>query len=79
MIKSRIISIKSSENEKIIVSIIMTKIIIKTGIIRIIMIIMMIIRIKTSHRIKIELKAIHVSLKGKNLQQAIFYWDAKVT
>ena len=54
MIKTRIMKIKSIENEEIMMVITMTKMIIKTIIMKItIIIIMMVIRIKIGNRIKI--------------------------
>ena len=51
MIETRIIKVKSIENEKIILA--MTKIIIKTVIMKIIIIIMKTVRIKIGNRLKI--------------------------
>ena len=53
MIKTRIIKVKSIENEKIIIAITMAKIIITTVIMKIIIITMMTVRRKTHNRIKI--------------------------
>ena len=53
MIKTRIIKIKSIENEEIIMAMTMTKIIITTAIMKIIIIIMMIMRIKIGNGIKL--------------------------
>ena len=54
MIKTRMIQVKSIENEEIIImAITMTKIIITTGIMAAIIIIMMIMRIEIGNRIKI--------------------------
>ena len=53
MIKTRIMKIKSIENEEIMMVITMTKMIIKTIIMTITIIIMMVIRIKIGNRIKI--------------------------
>ena len=52
MIKTRLIKVKSIENEEIIMAMTMTKIIMTTVIMKIIMIIMMIMRIKISNKIK---------------------------
>ena len=56
MIKTRIIKVKSIENEEIIMAMTITKIIIATVIMKIIVIIMMVIRIKIrNHKnVKIE-------------------------
>ena len=53
MIKTRIIKIKSTENEEIIIAIAMTKIIITTVIVKIMTIIMKTMRIKIGNRLKI--------------------------
>ena len=53
MIKTRIIKVKSIENEEIIIAITMTKIIITTVIMKIIITIMMVMRRKIHNRIKI--------------------------
>ena len=53
MIKTRIIKAKSIGNEERIIAMTMTKIIITTAIMKIIIIIMMIMRIKTGNGIKI--------------------------
>ena len=53
MIKTRIIKVKSIENEEIIIAITMTKIIITTVIIKIITIIMMTMRRKIHNLIKV--------------------------
>ena len=60
MIKTRIIKVKSIENEEIIIAITMTKIILTTVIRKIIIIIMMTMRIKIRNQIKI--------LKNKNVK-----------
>ena len=53
MIKTRIINVKSLENEEIIITITMAKIILTTVIMEIIIMIMMTMRIKIHNRIKI--------------------------
>ena len=53
MIKTRIIKVKSIDNEEIIIAITMAKIIITTVIMKIIMIMMMTMRRKIHNRIKI--------------------------
>ena len=53
MIKTRLMKAKSIENEKIIMSLTMTKIIMTTVIMKIIIIIMMIMRIKIGNQIKL--------------------------
>ena len=53
MLKTETIKIKSFENEKIIIAMTMTKVIIKTAIMKIIPVIMTIFTIKISDRIKI--------------------------
>ena len=53
MIKTRILKVKSIENEEIIIAITMTKIIITTVIMKIIITIMMVMRRKIHNRIKI--------------------------
>ena len=53
MIKARIIKVKSIGNEEIIITITLAKIILATVIMKIIIIIMMTIRIKSRYRIKI--------------------------
>ena len=53
MIKTRIIKVKSIENEEIIIAMAMTKIIITTAIMKTIIIMMMTMRIKIENRIKI--------------------------
>ena len=53
MIKTRILKVKSIENEEIIIAITMTKIIITTAIMKIIITIMMVMRRKIHNRIKI--------------------------
>ena len=53
MIKTRLIKVKSIENEKIIMAITMTKIIITAVIMKIIIIIMMLMKIKIGNQIKI--------------------------
>ena len=53
MIKTRIIKVKSIENEEIIMEMTMTKIIITPAIMKIIIIIMLIMRIKTDNSIRI--------------------------
>ena len=53
MIKTRILKVKSIENEEIIIAITMTKIIIATVIMKIIITIMMVMRRKIHNRIKI--------------------------
>ena len=53
MIKTRIMKVKSIGNEERIIAMTMTKIIITTAIMKIIIIIMMIMRIKTGNGIKI--------------------------
>ena len=50
MIKNRIIKVESIENEEIIMTMAMTKIIIRAVIMQIIIIIMMVIRIKIGNR-----------------------------
>ena len=67
----------------------MTKIITTTAIMKMIIIIRMIIRIKISNRMKIykrynrikstQIKVIDICLKWKNVQKAMFYWNAKIT
>ena len=52
MIKTRLIKVKSIGNEEIVMAMTMTKIIMTTVIMEIIMIIMMITRIKISNKIK---------------------------
>ena len=52
MIKTRIIKFKSIENEEIIIAITMTKIILTTAIMKIIIIITMTMRIKIHNRMK---------------------------
>ena len=64
MVKTRKIKVKSIENEEII----MTMTITKTIISKIIKTIMMGMTIKSAQR-----KAIHICLKGRNVQKAIFY------
>ena len=53
MIKTRLIKVKSIENEEIIMAMTMTKIIITTVIMKIIIIIMMIVKTKIGNQIKI--------------------------
>ena len=53
MIKTRILKVKSIENEEIIIAITMTKTIITTVIMKIIITIMMVMRRKIHNRIKI--------------------------
>ena len=53
MIKTRLIKVKSIENEEIIMAMTMTKIIIITVIMKIMIITMMIMRIKIGNQIKI--------------------------
>ena len=53
MRKTRLIKVKSIENEEIIMAMTMTKIIITTVIMKIVIIIMMIMRIKIGNQIKI--------------------------
>ena len=53
MIKTRIIKVKSIENEEIIIAITLTKIMLTTVIMKIIIIIMMTMRIKIRNHIKI--------------------------
>ena len=80
MIKTRLIKVKSIENEEIIMAMTMTKIIITTVIMKIIIITMMIMRIEIGNQIKIvHVKRIHISLKGKIFQKAMFCWNAKIT
>ena len=79
MIKIGIIKVKSIENEEMIMA--MTKIIIATVIIKIMIIIRTIMTVKIGKHIKIEkcyngiksaqLKAIHMCLKGNNVQKAM--------
>ena len=73
MVKTRKIKVKSIENEEIIMT--MTK----TIITKIIITIMMRMRIKIGTCKSIQVKATHISLKGRNVQKAIFYWSAKIT
>ena len=54
MIKTRLIKNKSIEDEKIIMAMTMTKIIVTTIIMKIILIIIMIMRIKIDNQIKIQ-------------------------
>ena len=51
----------------------------KTIITKIIITIMMRMRIKIGTCKSIQVKATHISLKGRNVQKAIFYWSAKIT
>ena len=53
MIKTRLIKVKSIENEEIIMAMTMSKIIITTVIMKIIIIIMMIVKTKIGNQIKI--------------------------
>ena len=88
MIRTRIIKVKSVENEEIIMAITMTKIIVTTVIMKIIIIIIKIMRIKIGNCINIykrhnrmksvQVKTIYVCLKGKNIQKAMLYWNAKI-
>ena len=60
----------------------------KTIITKVIIITKMRMRIRIGNRIKnetlkkkksVQVKAIHICLKGRNVQKAIFYWNAKIT
>ena len=83
MKKTRIIKLKSNENEEMIMAITMIKVIIRVIIIIIITIKM---GIKIGNRIKtlkqnkasVQVKAIHISFEGENVEKAMFYWNTKV-
>ena len=83
MRKTRIIKLKSNENEEMIMAITMIKVIIRVIIIIIITIKM---GIKIGNRIKtlkqnkasVQVKAIHISFEGENVEKAMFYWNTKV-
>ena len=76
MVKTRKMKVKIIENEELIIAIRMTKTIITKRI----------IIIMTRTRLKIEIKigiksgqVIHIYLKGRKVQKAIFYWNGKIT
>ena len=84
MRKTRIIKLKSNENEEMIMAITMIKVIIRVIIIIIIITIKMGIkignRIKTlkQNKASVQVKAIHISFEGENVEKAMFYWNTKV-
>ena len=79
MKKTRIIKLKSNENEEIIMT--MIKVIITT-----ITTIKIKVGIKFDNHIKttkqnktsVQVKAIHISFEGENVEKTMFYWNAKV-
>ena len=81
MKKTRIIKLKSNENEEIIMTITMIKVIITT-----ITTIKIKVGIKFDNHIKatkqnktsVQVKAIHISFEGENVENTMFYWNAKV-
>ena len=84
MIKTKKIKAKRIENDEIIMAMTMTK----TIITKVIIITKMRMNIRIGNRIKnetlkkkksVQVKAIHICLKGRNVQKAMFYWNAKTT